>query len=391
MEPTAPTTAILRAELDLRQPHPDERFASLRPGDRMIARVLRLEADGRALVDLGGQRALAASTADLRPGQRLLLEVVRTGPEWVLQIVPEKAEGRQTPAPTLDLSAPPGRMTVAEWTRTVDQLSQALQSMAQGEQSPGSDIAPLRQALARLVAAFSPAPLNGSIADLTRWLKVAVEENGPLLESKLAELCSGAGHVSAGAAASLFERDLKAQLLSLQRDLERLSDAHLRAAEMTPKQAAALKQIVSHLLGHIEQQQFRMIQNGAQPDAFTLLTHVLPTADPDRPIQLKVYYPKRGSDSESQNHHCVALLLDLDRLGALRADLTMLDRHLQVAFYVRDETVRAHFQPHLSSITTVLNGLFGQIQVGVHVSEAKIMQFATEDGDDAVGRINIRA
>ena len=386
VEPTLPTSAILRAGLDLTQQEQSDRFATLQAGDRIPARVLRLETEGRVLVDLAGRRTLAAATTELRVGQRLLLEVIDTAPQMLLRIVPPGRAGSGPTAATLHLAMPPGSPGVDELTTTIQRLVQTLGAAG----GAGDDSAPVGQALERLGALFAPAPLADSTAALAQWLKTALEDNGLFLETRLGRLCT-ADRTPADAAAELLQRDLKAQLLLLRSSLAELPPDKFKAAQITAKQLTALKSVVHNLLGHIEQQQLQTVRHSAQPDNLQLMTYVLPTNDPQRPLQLKVFYPKRGSESESHGHHCVALLLDMDRLGIVRADLTLLERHLQIAFYVGNEDLRDWLEPQVREVAAVLDDLFQQVQIGVHVSQSRIARFASEDDTDAVGRVNIRA
>ena len=82
----------------------------------------------------------------------------------------------------------------------------------------------------------------------------------------------------------------------------------------------------------------------------------------------------------------------LDRLGAVRADLSMVDRTLRIGFSVRDPDVQHVFEEHTPAIEEALAGVFDQVQITTQVSREKIAQFEGEDlMGPPVGRIDVQA
>ena len=68
---------------------------NLKPGDKLTGRVLSVESDGRALVDLGRSRVLAQITFAVKPDELLNLQVVDNGAILHFQVErPESVSGK---------------------------------------------------------------------------------------------------------------------------------------------------------------------------------------------------------------------------------------------------------------------------------------------------------
>lgn len=66
------------------------------------------------------------------------------------------------------------------------------------------------------------------------------------------------------------------------------------------------------------------------------------------------------------------MLLDMDRMGAVRADLWMVGKALHITFFVRDTAVKTAVDGEHHRIGAMLGGLFDSVAVGVVVNAAKI-------------------
>ncbi len=190
----------------------------------------------------------------------------------------------------------------------------------------------------------------------------------------------------------VLARDLKPQLLILK---SFLSDADGHPAVRNAGQdrdVTMLRQVVDQLLSHVEQQQGHAVRRSAEPDLYQVFTHLLPVKGQEAPVQLKVYYPKKGSPGDDDGQHRIALLLDMDRLGPVRVDLKMTNRQLQIHFFVRNDVVKQMFDAHTNDISDALHGHFEQVNIQSSVSVRKIEQFEGEDlAGPPLGRIDIKA
>jgi hypothetical protein len=506
-------SAIFKAVLVPDQERGAERFADLRPGDRLTGRVLKMEADGRVLIDLGRFRAMADTTVPVQVGQRLALKVVQTGVPIQLRLELDAQPKMQPSNPRLALAtllSPGDQQRVVQ---TIERLltagvsaEQALQAgettgrvaSTASQSAPGApetqlrmDAAvpakgsmpePVRQALIQLKAVFEPMVLEAPVAQRTQWVQSSVEDRGILFEMKLAdaldkgsaaqvagpteempvmpkeaqasartlpetkmvadlkvgldasvlaapktgldaplgsdpkmELALKIGSAAKGEpdptrekstppiptaaetqatelAQRIIARDLKPHLLILKNFLGGLDDAAAGLVEANSKDVAFLRQAVSQMTTHVEQQQEQAVRRSGEPDLYQVFTHLLPVKEQQQPVQLKVYYPKKGRAAEDDPQHRVALLLMLDRLGAVRADLSMVDRALRIGFSVRDPDVQHVFEEHTPAIEEALAGVFDQVQITTQVSREKIAQFEGEDlMGPPVGRIDVQA
>jgi hypothetical protein len=517
--------AIFRAVLAPDQERAAEQFAHLKVGDRLSGRVLKLETDGRLLIDLGRFKALAETTLPVQVGQRLTLKVTQMGEPIQLRLEADtQAVAQQPPHPRMALATLLNAGDQQRVVNTIERLLKALPSAPQvqslGEaggraptvpaisttasaESPllpdaaalakGSLPEPVRQALTQLKGIFEPMPLDAPAAQRTQWVQATVEDRGILFELKLADAVEQATQrpapaqlptaealkaptppagkaptppagetlpeakvapdakgvadpksgldpalilasetdseapaapdsklalelkTQAGArgetessakspgvpsakdaqaaeqAQRIIARDLKPHLLVLKNFLGGLEAQDAAPQEAHAKDVAFLRQAVNQLTAHVEQQQEQAVRRSGEPDLYQVFTHLLPVKDQQQPVQLKVYYPKKGRPAEDDPQHRVSLLLMLDRLGPVRVDLAMVERSLRIGFYVRDPQVQQVFEAHGQTVADALAGVFDQVQISTQVSKEKIAQFEGEDlVGPPVGRIDVQ-
>jgi tRNA G37 N-methylase Trm5 len=114
--------------------------------------------------------------------------------------------------------------------------------------------------------------------------------------------------------------------------------------------------------------------------------------DKGAPVQLKVYYSKKGRQEGQQARQRIALLLQMDRLGMVRADIAALDGTLHVHFFVQDEATAQRFRKNIETVRRPLGADFDEVVVKVLVSRNKIAGFHDEEGhDETPGRIDLKA
>jgi hypothetical protein len=153
-----------------------------------------------------------------------------------------------------------------------------------------------------------------------------------------------------------------------------------------------LRQTVTHLLAHVEQQQQRAVQRAESRDPSHVIAHVLCNEEGRQPVRLKVYYPKQGRGGGAAPGHRIALLLDMDRLGPVRVDLSMTGQDLRILFHVRDADARQRLDHHAAEIALALEGQFDHVHITTEVSGEAIARFGSEDLEGpAVEGIDIQA
>jgi hypothetical protein len=440
---------ILKAVLAPEYARGSDPLASLRVGDRLTGQVLRLEADGRALIELGGFRALAQTTIDVQPGQMLQLKVARTGVPIQLRLDIPSLPAAQPSLPQMDMTGllqpdeqqrlvriidrflaagkPPGDMVQDGKSAMARPDAAALQYAPSNADriAPGTPMLnsahpneTVRQAMVVLRELLVPLPV-GAAATADQWataVRSTIEDRGILFEIKLAEVLDHTAattrrgehpatkpaptdhppNVPADSTTSrirqIMLRDLKPQLLVLKGLFSESQAVPASATSTKSNDAAFFRQMVMHLLSHVEQQQQRAVQRADVRAPSHVIAHVLCTEQERQPVRLKVYYPKHGRGGGAPPGHRIALLLDMDRLGPVRVDLAMTGQDLRILLHVRDADTRQRLDDHTAEIAHALEGQFDHIHIATQVSREAIARFDSEDLEGpAVEGVDIHA
>lgn len=395
---------IIKAVLAPRQGSTGNFSAELKAGDQLPAKVLNVEQDGRVLIDLGGRRALARIGFAVKTGQNLKLQVVDAG-----SILHLRAYGLQNDTktglfpPKADFSQV---LNAKEQVRFV-QISERLMADSQqlGRQGPMPKV--IQNALAQIKTVFETIPMERSTEQISQWLKTAVEDRGVLFEKQMAELETDKSQTqwqSQGIGQSLVDernprifpernlitRNVKSQLIQLKHFLSQTGDHEPVFEKIDLKALSFLRRSVDQMLGHIEQQQEKAIARWGDGENQQVIVHALPLQDNQKPVQLKLFYPRRENQGDDARQHRIAMLLNLDSIGDVRVDLSMMDKDLKIGFFVRDAGIQQFITQHIKQVETSLIGYFEHIMISVSVSKEKIEQFEKEDLSGAnSGRISI--
>lgn len=370
----------------------------LKPGDKLTGRVVSVEGDGRALVDLGRLRVLAQMAFSVRAGESLNLQVVENS-----AVLHFRAERPQTPV----AKAPVPLVDFFKVLTPVEQeqLFQLAESLtAPSGSNPSADAVPreIFNAVSRVMTMFESVPLDQPADALAAWIKSAVEDRGVFFEKQLADMVSGADSRALGQAESglqtsdrpdvLITRDIKPQLMILKDFLDQACDSQSAVSRLNPRETVLLRHFVEKLLNHVNQQQANAVTRWEAGAPHQVMVHLWPLQELRTPVELKIYYPPKDRDGGDHQQHRIAILLDMNRLGPVRVDLTMIGGNLQIGFFVASEAVKDSFRKELPSVASALAGRFQQLQVDVFVSREKIQRFHYEDLDATVtGGIDISA
>jgi hypothetical protein len=93
---------------------------------------------------------------------------------------------------------------------------------------------------------------------------------------------------------------------------------------------------------------------------------------------LKIAYGRRSATGKNKGHRA-AILLELDPMGPVRADLTLLGTRLNVTVFVSNTGLRDRVSRHASEVRGALSPLFEHVAFQVAVSARKIARFETEE------------
>jgi hypothetical protein len=264
-----------------------------------------------------------------------------------------------------------------------------LRLLAQGSVSSmgGTDPPPphVSRALAALDAHFTSLNLS---QDLEKWLprvRSYVENTGFFFEKKLADLVLKFAQRPGGEdiqelvrdprVQTIMGRDLKPVLLMLKAFLD-APDMDVRVSDA--KTLAQFKGILDMLLSDIHNQQSRAVHKHEFADPYQVFSFALPLKENEEKARLKLYCPKKKSDSSKAGFK-ISLLLVLDRIGEMRADFHLLDKDLSITFFVKNDASKTYFERHYKDIREPLDSMFNYLVLKTVVSEKKIEEFQHAD------------
>ena len=236
-----------------------------------------------------------------------------------------------------------------------------------------------------LPEALNPASPTGDMTELVARIRDFVENSGLYFEKRLEQAIR---HLQARSASmrstelagqpvirDLMLNDVKPNLLILKQFLDTQpldrqgADRHM---------LETLKSVVQRALSHIAQQQSMATEKPVDPDLLQAFSHLLFLTDTHRNARLKVYYAKKGRDDSHKNPR-ISLLLDMDRMGAVRTDLWMVGKDLNITFFVQNAKIKAAIETEHLRIGEMLKDTFNTVAVSVVVNEKKIAEFEGED------------
>ena len=375
----------------------DDGLHRFHPGDNLLGRVLKIEEDGRVLMDLGRTRVLARIGFPIQPEQVLSLRVVGTGKILHLRAESSEAQMQTARLPIIDFSSV---LTSGQQT-LLTRLAERLAPLNDAIPNKLTAFKAIQHACRRVSALSVEISLEEPVDRITNLIKTVLEDQGVLFEKHMADKLAKDGgmpatqrsvEVSRLQTALLASRDVKANLLILKEFLTNGDEQQQAALKLNPKQVDELQDIVERLLKHVEQQQQQAVARWETGETRQVLVHVMPLANQQAPVQFKVYYNKKNSEKKGTLPQQIALLLDLDNLGAVRVDLALIAEKLHVRFFVDSEQIMTRFRKELNSVEAALSTFFNRVQCDIFISPEKIAQFYKEDEPAAVsGRIDITA
>ena len=392
-------SALIKAVLAPMEPQlSGDALRDLKPGDKLAGRVLSIEGDGRALVDLGRLRVLAQMTFAVKAGEPLELQVVENGAVLHLRAERLQVATAKSPVPLADFFSV---LTTGEQEQLL-QLGERLTEPS-GSGQP-AEVLPreVLSAVSRIATVFESVALDQPADKIAEWIKNAVEDRGVLFEKHLADLVDETssripGETESGYEPSnrpdvLISRDIKPQLMILKEFLDPTSDSLGTASRLNSREIGFFRHCVEKLLNHVTQQQAHAVTRWESGAPQQVLVHLWPLQEMRAPVELKIYYPPKNRGGGDDRQHRIAILLDMNRLGPVRVDLNMIGGNLHIGFFVVSEAMKDCFQKELPAVEAALAGKFQQLRLDVFVSREKIERFHREDLDaTATGRININA
>jgi hypothetical protein len=323
-------------------------------GQRLFARVLQTLGDGRAVLDVAGERLLASTPVPVHDGDVLAVVVRGLNPVVELDIeapplaFSERAYALAAVRQALQQVRPAAPLTTAE----IEVLAQALERANWGSGAPG--VSPRD----RLLALVRPIPMSADAAALIEPLRQRLALGGLAFEAHAAKALAGEGRTP--------PPDLPAVL---QADLRWLLAALAREAALPPEVEALRLRLVDDISGRqLEVAQARLRDGEVRVDVPLLF------GQQDAPARLVI------ADAPARDAHAgggpagrtIALTVSHPDLGPVDASARWLDAapggELQVRFAVRDETSAASLSRAADALGARLRAIgFRHVSVAVAV------------------------
>ena len=145
------------------------------------------------------------------------------------------------------------------------------------------------------------------------------------------------------------------------------------------KELESIKLPIDRLLMEMDTQQHKgdTTQQGQKSEPWQTITYSLPLGKEDQIGKLKIYYSKK-TKGESKEGFRVSLLLQMERIGDIRTDLSLMDKDLKITFFVNDHKIKTYINDHSDEIKKRLAGHFKSLMLEIVISEKKIKEFETE-------------
>jgi len=357
--------------------------APLKPGDTLRLRVLEVLGNHRVVADFGKFRANAEITFPVQRGEEFMVKVVETGRQLRFSVL----QPGLTPAEVTNRFSDLFNILSDEKFNQIRADIQQIVDSIRDPKSVGNLPRPLFKALAQIQQHYAALTLGENISKLVSELKSYIEHSGIFFEKKIEDILNTL--LESGESLSLkklaqspeikdiFLKDVKPQLLLLKDYFENKAASTSFA---DTKDLANLKAAVDSLLNEINNQQSLAVKKHLHPDPFQVLTFLLPLKENDQHAKVKFYYPKKQKGA-ARNGFKISILLNMDAMGEIRADLFLLHKELTITFFVKEDVNKQAIESHYSEINTALNNVVEYLVLRTVVSSKKISDFHREDWD----------
>jgi hypothetical protein len=368
-------TAIIKALLPIEASHFKTDKRSLNPGDHLKGRVIKVENDGRVLMDFSKFKALTEVPIKVSVGQTLSLEIVATGNPLTMRIVDPKAPlFNQIQSHAIKRSASVfSPKLMQQITFDLKILNDALTDI-KATAALTNDI---QSALKALGTLFAGLDLNADSKTLAADIQTLIENSGLFYEKKVALILENLLNESNDMQGlqkeirALIHSDFKPNAHFLLEYLNTLDREALHLDETAKKR---LQSALKEMLTDLQQQKKLAVKRFSSDDPLQTFQLSLPFQEKREAIKLKFYFAKK-QDRDSQSHPRISLLLDLKRLGLVRSDFLLIQRDLAVTFYVSSADIKQYFETQMEPFKKVLEDLFDTVGLAVRISEQKIKAF----------------
>jgi len=366
---------------------------TLKVGDNLLGKVLETKNSGKALIDFGRFRALARTQFPVREGDVIDVKVLEKGIPIRLGLNSPAQEISQQAKKMLRLIEFPSENILEKLQSETRKILDHNNGIFKGRAVPTY----VKEILARIAAHFGPMNIGKSSSGLSSQLKLYIENSGIFFEKKIEnviiksfetnEKISPKGLRESPEIRDIIRKDLKPNIIILKDFLDRKG---LMLKILGTKNLEAIKSTVARLLAEMVVQQGDTTVRYDRLESAHALTYALPLEESNQRAKLKVYYSKKNK-GQSEEGFKVSLLLAMDRIGQIRTDFFLMDKDLNITFFVNDRKIKEYVDDNSEEIVGSLRNHFKRLTLNVIISENEIEEFEMEDpGVVSAGIVDLR-
>ena len=366
---------------------------TLSVGDRLLGRVLEIKNGGNALIDFGRFRALARTQFPVREGDVINVKVLEKGIPIKLGLNNPAQEISQPTKKMLSLIQFPSENILEKLQSETKKVLDQTNGIFKGRAIPVY----VRDILTRISTHFGQMNIGKNSPILGSQLKSYIENSGIFFEKKIEnviiksfesnEKTSPKELRESPEIRNIIKNDLKPNILILKDFLDRNG---LMLKILGTKNLESIRSTVERLLAEMGTQQGdTTVRHDSRESAHTL-TYALPLEKSNQRAKLKVFYSKKNK-GKSEEEFKVSLLLAMDKIGQIRTDFFLMDKDLNITFFVNDRKIKEYLDDHSEKIVGSLRNHFKRLTLNVNISENEIEEFEMKDpGVMSAGIVDLR-
>ena len=365
---------------------------TLKVGDNLLGRVLEIDNSGKALIDFGRFRALARTQFPVIGGDVIDVRVLEKGIPIRLGLNSPAQKGQQVKK-MLNLIEFPSENILEKLQSETRKALDHNNGIFKGRAIPIY----VKDILARIAAHFGPMNIGKNSSNLGFQLKAYIENSGIFFEKKIEnviiksfetnEKTSPKGLRESPEIRDIIRKDLKPNIIILKDFLDRKG---LMLKILGTKNLEAIRSTVERLLAEMVAQQGDTTVRHDRLESAHALTYGLPLEENNQRAKLKVYYSKKNK-GKSEEGFKVSLLLAMDKIGQIRTDFFLMDKDLDITFFVNDRNIKEYVDDNSEEIVGSLRNHFKRLTLNVIISEDEIEEFEMKDpGVVSAGIVDLR-
>jgi len=366
---------------------------TLSVGDHLLGKVLEIKNGGKALLDFGKFRLLARTQFPVREGDVIDVKVLEKGIPIKLGLNTPAQEISQRAKKMLSLIQFPSENILEKLQSETKKVLDHTNGIFKGKAVPVY----VKDILGRIAAHFGPMNIGKNSSNLGSQLKSYIENSGIFFEKKIENVILKSFETNEKTSPKelrespeirdIIRKDLKPNILILKDFLDKNG---LMLKILGAKNLEAFRSTVERLFTEMVTQQGDSTVRHDRLESAHTLTYALPLEKSNQRAKLKVYYSKKNT-GKSEEGFKVSLLLAMDKIGQIRTDFFLMDKDLNITFFVNDRKIKEYVDDHSEKIMGSLKNHFKRLTLNVIISVNEIEAFEMKDpGVMSTGIVDLR-